>query len=229
MQGIATFKSNRRTVNAELFTPPTGIANGGAVVVAYGSDGMTEPWGSQIRAYAEALSGKGFVAIIPDYFASTGTTPGLSTVFQEIAENRDTWQQVHADCVDYVKTNQAGVDKARVGLLGFSLGGHLCVRLRSVAKVLVEFFAPELPELGDLGTPTVVTTHAQIHHGKGDDVVPYIPNAEDIKALLQKEILSLQVFPYDGAGHGFIGEDSNNKNARTESMERTLSCFETHL
>jgi hypothetical protein len=61
-------------------------------------------------------------------------------------------------------------------------------------KVLVEFFAPELPELGDSGIPTVTTAHAQIHHGTGDDLVWFSLNAEDIKQLLQKKYLLYSCF-----------------------------------
>lgn len=217
------FNSSGKTIQAELFTT-LGTPNGGVIIITYGTHGMIEPWGSEIRAYADALSQKGFVAIIPDYFVSTSTKPGLKAL-QEIYIRRDTWQETIADAVTYAKT-LPGVHASRVGLLGFSLGGHICLRLRETAKVLVEFFAPELDSLG---SNTKLTLQTQIHHGLADELVPFHPNAENINNILQQEGAISELFSYPGAGHGFVGNDSDNTNARKASMDRTLSFFEKYL
>lgn len=223
MPTTENFNSNEKTIETELFNP-SGSSNGGVIVIAFGTDGMLEPWGSSIRAYAAALSKKGFVVIIPDYFISTSTKAGLEA-FQGISIHRDTWQETITDAVTYAKT-LPGIDGSRVGLLGFSLGGHLCLRLRETAKVLVEFFAPELD---GLGSTTKLTLYAQIHHGLADKLVFFHPNADNIKNILQKEGVILELFPYSGAVHGFIGNDSDNTDARNVSMDRTISFFEKYL
>ncbi|MDQ3583549.1 MAG: dienelactone hydrolase family protein [Pseudomonadota bacterium] len=176
MQAMTNFSSGGTTIPAELYNP-AGTPNGGVVVIAYGSDGMNDPWATMIRDYAIQLSQKGFVALIPDYFVSTGTKSGLA--LDAIPIHRDTWQTAVADAVAHAKTLPS-VNASRVGLLGFSLGGHLCLRLRATAKVLVEFFAPELAEFGGLGLTKSLTLHAQIHHGLADNLVPFHPNADNI-------------------------------------------------
>lgn len=124
MPTIENFNSGGRTIQAELFDP-SGTRNGGVIVITYGTHGMADPWGNGIRAYADAFSQKGFVAMIPDYFASTSTKPGLKAL-QEISIHRDTWQATIADAVAHAKT-LPGIHASRVGLLGFSLGGYICL------------------------------------------------------------------------------------------------------
>ena len=209
---------------------PAGTPNGGVIIIFYGSDGMKEPWGSMIQDYAQALGQKGFVAFIPDYLGFTKTEPGPG-VFSVIEEKRSQWEGALADAIDHAKVGAKGV-----GLLGFSLDGHLCLRLRAKADILVEFFAPVLDGIGAPGK----LSHAQIHHGK-DDKVPGTDfhNAEVIKDVLEHERTPTELYSYDNAGHGFIspalggidlgGTDLGNANAHTESWARTLKFFAAYL
>jgi dienelactone hydrolase len=138
---------------------------------------------------------------------------------------RDDWQGAISDAIDHATTLPM-IDPKRVGLLGFSLGGHLCLRLRAKAKVLVEFFSPVFDGIGLGGS----LTHAQIHHGE-KDLLPATgyPNAVAIADTLKREGTSTELFPYPGAGHGFIGSDQGNTRARDLSKVRTLSFFQAHL
>jgi dienelactone hydrolase len=218
-----SFTTNGIVIQAELYTPVAGTRDPGLIAIAYGTDGMAEPWGTRIREFADALSRQGFIAMIPDYFGCTGTIPGINAL-GELAQ-RSAWQQALADGVTHAKAS-LGVDGARVGLLGFSLGGHLCLRQRATAKVLVEFFAPELD---GLGSASGLTSHAQIHHGEADELVLFHPNTDNINGLLDKEGVVVELFPYPGANHGFVGSDTGNTNARTDSLQRTLDCFKKYL
>jgi dienelactone hydrolase len=223
MSIITNFNSVGQTIQAELFEP-LGTPNGGIIIIVYGTDGMLSPWGDGIRAYGDELSKKGFISIIPDYFVSTNTKAGFRDP-EEIILHRDTWQATLTDAVAYAKTIP-GIKASRVGFLGFSLGGYLCLRLRANARVLVEFFAPELD---GLGADTNSTLQAQIHHGLADQLVPFHLNSDAIKTILQKEGSTVELFSYAGANHGFNGNDSDNTKARDESMKRTISFFEKYL
>jgi len=129
----------------------------------------------------------------------------------------------------------AGVDTNRVGLLGFSLGGHLCLQVRSTSKVLVEFFAPLLDGIGTGGGPGL---RAQIHHGTGDSLVPFESNATPIEQELSKGGASTEVNDYRGAGHGFVGTDrrehecavavesAHNRVFRVESLKAQRLSYE---
>jgi dienelactone hydrolase len=177
-----------------------------------------------IQGYANALVEKGFTAVIPDYLSVTGTKPGAG-VFDVMSKYRDTWQAALSDATDQA-IELSNIDPRHVGLLGFSLGGHLVLRLRGKAKVLVEFFAPVLDGIGSPGT----LTHAQIHHGQADHTSGTgFENAQTIADTLEREHASTELFAYPGAGHGFVGADQANTSARDLSMARTLSFFATHL
>src|SRR5690242_20385341 len=93
---LMNIDSHGKTIPTEVFHPP-GQPNG-AIVIAHGSDGMTEPWASLIREYGAELAGKGFTGFIPNYFAKTGTAPG-PTVFGQIPANLDLWVEAVGDVV----------------------------------------------------------------------------------------------------------------------------------
>ena len=226
MATTINIKSGEAVIPAEV-SYATGTPNGGVVVIAYGSDGMTDDlngrWASMIRGYADELSQKGFATMIPDYFAKTGTQPGRPAL-EQIPIHVDTWQTTVGDAITHAKT-LPNVIASRVGLLGFSLGGHICLRLRAQAKVLVVFFAPELQGLGSAALSTV---HSQVHHGLADNTVPF-ENAERIDRLLRDEGATSELFSYAGAGHGFAGNDSSNSKARKDSKKCAIGCFEKSL
>jgi dienelactone hydrolase len=222
MPETTSFTSNSTSIAAELFRPNEN-ANGGVVIIAHGTDGLLEPWGEQILGYGEALADEGFIAFVPKYFESTQTTPGPAAL-EAIGRYRDTWQQTLADAASYA-TTMPGADGARVGLLGFSLGGHLCLRLRSMASVLVAFFAPAL----DLGPANPNKLFAQIHHGLADGLVPSEQNLPTIVATLENENATYTEYTYSGANHGFTGDDPDNTAARDDSRRRTLQFFIDYL
>lgn len=231
MHGSTTFTSGGMNIDAETFQPKS--PNGGVIVLAYGSDGMIDnkngPWASMLREYAQDLSGKRFLALIPDYFLRT-KTPAASIDYAQgggkiVLANADTWTSTLGDAIGHAKTFR-GVDAKRVGLLGFSLGGYLCLRQRSQANVLVEFFAPRFD---GAGARAHAGLRAQIHHGSGDVVVPYEDNATPNAQSLRNEGVSVDLNEYKGAGHGFVGSDGSNSAARTASKAAALKFFEMNL
>lgn len=227
MSNMISLSSGGKTVKTEQYTPQE-TAPRGLVVIGYGSDGLTDdlngPWATMTRGYATALADRGFAALIPDYLAFTNTPPGPAAL-EMIAIRRDAWSRALSDVIDQAAASLL-IAPGQVGLLGLSLGGHLCLRLRSKAKVLVAFFAPSLDGIGAPGS----LTHAQIHHGQADRVPGTgVENAEAIAAVLRSEGTETEVHLYPGAGHGFIGDDLANTEARDQSMERTLAFFQAKL
>ncbi len=205
-----------KSIAAEHYKPK-GTPNGGAVIVAYGSDGMKEPWATMIREYAAELSQRNYNVLIPDYLPSAATTP-REQVFAQIPGKLPLWQTAIDATINFAAT-------PRVALLGFSLGGHLCLRLRHRAKVLVEFFAPELIGIGAAATPV---PRAQIHHGEADELVVYA-NAIRIEKQLKAEGTLVELCSYPGAVHGFPASDPNSLAASHTAKSRTLAFIAKHL
>jgi dienelactone hydrolase len=161
------YASGTKQIPGWLYSP-SGTASTGLVVIAYGVDGLTDnhngPWKTMIQGYAEALAKGGLFALIPDYLVKTNTTGGIAAM-EVMMQKRDDWATAVSDCASHAKT-LARRDATRIGLLGFSLGGHLCLRIRANVKpkALVEYFAPVLDGIG----PSGAVPRAQIHHGTSD-------------------------------------------------------------
>lgn len=211
-----------------------------AVVIAYGSDGLALKWEPEIRRHAEALSAAGILALVPDYFQKKPQVAhdNSAEVFLQIPKRHGEWEVVLRDAVSTAKALR-GVDAARVGLLGFSLGGFLCLRVRDSAKALVEYFAPyRFPSNVDLGPESPLmglgqgrnpSLKAHIHHGRADALVPLTLNADPIRTALEAEGATVTTSYFNGANHGFAGGDAANTHARDTSFDETTRFFETRL
>lgn len=222
MSTRTNFIGGGSSIQAEVFQPP-GAPNGGAILIAHGSDGLVDnangPWLTMITGYAHDLAEKGFIVLIPHYFGEN------RLVDFSLLSN---YQAILADAVAYAKT-LPGVEASRVGLLGFSLGGYLCLRNRSLTKALVEFFAPLFPEAGGIGPLGNAGLHAQIHHGGEDRLLKYELNALPIEKQLRMEGAEVTAFSYKAAGHGFSGKQPGDAAANKEAKERILAFFEKNL
>jgi dienelactone hydrolase len=227
------FTSGGKPIRTEVFEPVA--PNGGAVVIAYGSDGLADnthgPWATMMRGYAIDLAAQGFTALIPRYFDRTGTKEGDidfrpgGTGAEQIWLHRDEWQSALADAVKHAQS-MAGVSPGRAGLLGFSLGAHLCLRLRESARVVVEFFGPVLDGIGIGGGPGV---RVQIHHGTGDSLVRFDANATPIQQQLVAAKVPTELFPYKDAEHGFARSVPADQQASKLSKERAIEFFKAQL
>ena len=210
-----------------------------AVIIAHGTDGMNTPWGSQIGAFAAFLAQHGYVAMIPHYFDVTGTMPGLATVFASISTTRDIWVQAINDTLGYANSLTSDVQTGKLGLLGFSLGGHLVLRQSIYGSTfqpvgaVVDFFAPvasTIPPFSIADSPSKgvgVMPPVQIHHGDVDSVVPPDQSRNLVtllKAAGKSEGTDFVPYFYPGEGHGFhLPADIS------QSMDRSLKFFDDHI
>ncbi len=112
-------------------------------------------------------------------------------------------------------------------MLGFSLGGYLCLRARAAAKpkALVEYFAPLFDGIGAAGSVPV----AQIHHGTGDKPPTGFANAAAIAAILRHEGSDVTICEYKDATHGFASPSAADVKAAADSKSSTLKFFENRL
>lgn len=115
-RGNTEFVSNSRTVRGLLYKP-TGPANGAAVVLLHSSEGLTVDAHS-FDPHAIQLAARGYHVLVPNYFEARAR--------QVPWNGRDVrqWHEAGHDAVAYMGTLE-GVDPARVGIWGFSLGGFV--------------------------------------------------------------------------------------------------------
>jgi dienelactone hydrolase len=229
MPDTISYTSGSDTLHADLYAP-NGTASGALVVVVYGTDGLVDnangPWETMIRDYAATMAARGHAVLLPDYLSKTRTTPG-PPVLESLAVHRTQWETALIDAVAHGRTIR-GVDPARVGLLGFSLGGHLCLRIRGAAqpKTLSLYFTPLLDGPGPVGHARA----AEIHHGDADSVPGTgFPNAPAIERLLTSEGTRTTLHRYPGADHGFAKSDEPNRQARKISKDRTVAFVDAEL
>lgn len=227
------FISGGKAIPCELFVP-TSAGKHPAVVVAYGTEAMGRflgyDAGAAIRDFATFLTGEGLLAAVPHYFARTDTAPGFETVMPALLKHRDIWIETLEDCVrDVVARND--VDPSKVGLLGFSLGGHLVLRQAIAARgyaidAVVEFFAP-ISLVGGLGSNVSNLPPVQIHHGTADEVVKISESdglERSLKAAGKKSGTDYERLDYAGEGHGFRAPA-----AIVRSRKATVDFFKLHL
>jgi dienelactone hydrolase len=215
-------------MKGELYRPAGAVKTGLAVLV-YGTDGFVDnqrgPWKTMMRGYAADLAARGFFALIPNYFARTGSKHD-GPAFADVATMRPAWATALVETVAHART-LAGVDPSRIGVLGFSLGGYLCLLTRAAArpKALVSYFAPIFDGIGAPGA----VPFAQLHHGKKDKPPTDVTNAAAIAAILRAERTDVGVFEYEDATHGFAGPTAADAKAAADSKASTLKFFQTRL
>jgi carboxymethylenebutenolidase len=232
MATLATFPSGSKSISVEISTPATS-GKYPAVIVVYGTDGLSDVhgFGTALRGFAARLASEGFVALIPDYFGSTGTTPGADSVWRSPISSLDTWVQTLADAASFAD-GRSDVETGKLGIVGFSLGGNLALRLAKLssaspkALAVVDFFAPISLTFG-IGGNVDKLPFVQIHHGDDDHVVPPSQSTELMKLLDDAHKMKDRdyfFYSYAGEGHGF----QDPKNIKL-STDRTVQFLRDHL
>lgn len=191
---------------------------------------LHEAWGlvDSIRDVCDRLAREGFVALAPDLFrgetardleGALGLLRGLEL------------EAVSADlrAAEAALLGHHGVDGARLGVLGFCLGGHLallagarCARVGAV----VDFygFHPGLPvDLARIGAPVLA-----IYAGT-DEFVP-----EERVAELRRAFAGGRgtVLVQPGVGHGFMNParpEAHDAVAAAEGWDRLLAFLRAEL
>jgi carboxymethylenebutenolidase len=229
------YKSGGRSYSGNLFRP-TGSGPFPAMLVLHTSIGLFD----HELAYGQWLADQGYVALVPDYFASVGVTSGTLDMktFQADAVREDLARAI--DCL----RSLAYVDKTRVGTVGFSLGGYFALALgtREDVRAVVAYYAgacdPPVDQTCLVRYP-IATVAAQMRapvlllHGQADNVSPfaYIRATQDI---LQRAGKTSELVPYPGVGHAFdftnrAASPNYNPPATANAKARVLAFLQQTL
>lgn len=209
---------NQMKVSGEWFKPKD-KDNFPAVIVVHGTNGVDE----RGRYWARVLPPAGIAVFLVDFKTGVYST----------AQNRPPTNNFLPALFAALQTVRAqqGVDKEKIGMLGFSLGGHLA--LTSSLKTFQQKWIPEqkgfsfhvsyyggckffLRKMKELGEKDV-TAPIQVHWGALDglDEEDYCPKLKD---AIQQEI---GLFSYKDSYHGFDGtqtfsyDEPNNPGKKT--------------
>jgi carboxymethylenebutenolidase len=203
----------------------------GAVIVIHEIFGMTD-W---VRGVADQLAKEGFIALAPDLLSGMGPNGGGTEALGEDVGKviRTLTPDAVAARLDAVRAYSLAIPAAngRVGVVGFCWGGSASFNYATAQPKLdaaVVFYGT---------SPTDPAAYAKIsapvlgHYG-GDDarVNATIAAAE---AAMTKPGKSYTATVYEGAGHGFLrqqtGRDGANLKAAEKAWPATIAFFREQL
>jgi carboxymethylenebutenolidase len=225
-----SFTVGDKSIRVEHFAP-AGEGEHPAVILVHGTAGLEGKEGEKgdaelYRWCARLLAGQGYHALVVHYFDSTGTKRIDPREVQNNKKLFRTWTETVRESVRYT-TKLPGVDKKRIGLIGFSLGAYLSLAVagESDAPVaaVVDLFGG-LPELFHDRAYKLPPT--LIIHGNADKVVP-VREARDLEKLLQKHKRPYDIKIYEKADHLF-GGNMLSRDA-LDAQKRTLDFLAKHL
>jgi dienelactone hydrolase len=208
---LERFVSDTTSIPTDVYVPKTTGRHPG-VLVLHGTAGLMPEFRADILSFGEALAERNIVAAIPHYFERTGTAEGLDAVGASDADVMK-WRETCGEALTFLR-DHACVNAGRLGVVGFSLGGHLALTLGmstprgTSLKAVVDFFGPtrQPPLAGNRGAlPPLL-----IHHGTSDQVVPIqdsLTLESELKAAGKIEGVGYRFVKYPGQGHRFTGPD----------------------
>lgn len=215
---MTSFTSGGVPIAVEWFAAPGrgAGARGPAVLLLHGADGLT--FGEGYRLAARVLASNGYHVAFLHYLDRTGDR---RVVYSRLRQDYPAWMATVRDAVTWL-AGQPGVDPARLGLVGVSLGAALAFETAATderVKALVDYFGP-LPE-GFAGRakrlpPTLIL------HGALDGIVP-VANAHGLEAVLRGLNTPYEIQIYPDQGHGFFGL------AQFDSATRVSAFLGRHL
>ena len=168
---------------------------GPAIVLLYGSDGLTNT--GRYEAAARAIAAAGYTVFLPRYFE---VTSDVRARYGDLRTKFPFWRQAIVDALAGPIASAPGIDRNRIGVVGFSLGGALALAASAQTariKAVVNYFGylPDELAAAKRFAPTLIL------HGDSDRIVP-VSNAAAIAQLLKSRGAHVETQIYQGEGHG---------------------------
>ena len=141
------FTFDNRPISADVFLPAA-PGRHPACLILHGTFGLLPEDPDDILSFGDALAKKGIVVVLPHDFESTRTEPGKGVLLL-IDAKLPAWKAACAAALVFMR-DYARLDAGRLGVLGFSLGGHIALAqgvsppAGTSLKCVVDFFGPVL-------------------------------------------------------------------------------------
>ena len=202
---------------------PPGKRKGPGIVV------IQEWWGvnDQIKGIAAQLSEAGYRAIVPDLYRGKVTLDDAEA--GHLMGGLDFLDAAKQDIRGAAQFLGLGGDGAKVGVIGFCMGGAL--------SILTAVFVPEIHAVVDwygvppaeAGDTRTIRVPVQGHFALHDGFFP-IAKVEALEKRLQGAGVVHEFYRYD-AHHAFCNENGANYDPQAKKLawQRTLEFFATHL
>ena len=210
-----------------------------AILMCYEFWGMLEVpgGGPHMRDVAQRFANDGYVALVPDYYATRGQQPTMEGGTITGAPPDDEADRDLCDAVKWMQ-HQPYVDAEHIGVIGWCGGGRhalfLAARCPEV-KAAASFYGRPVNRPGrtDASPIDLVSEmHCPVFGAYGgDDRGIDVDQVNRLGAELQKHGVPHEIHIYPGAGHAFMNNerDSYHEPSATESWRKALDFFRRHL
>ena len=145
---MISFAAEGRTLEGYLVRPAVMSGNAPGVLVIHEAFGLTEP----IKAVAERFAAAGYVALAVDLFANQNRALCMARMMQGLFLNSLEHQGVRDTRTALgVLSDLPGVDSARLGAIGFCLGGSLAIALACTdhrVRAVAPYYGCQSPPAG---------------------------------------------------------------------------------
>ena len=220
---MATFQSESRQLE-EYLARPEGEGPVPGIVVIHEAYGLNE----NIKDITHRFANQGYVALAVDLFAGRNRAVCMFRFMGNLLLH-----SLHNDTIADLKASltflsaQSGVDDARLGAVGYCMGGSFAIAWACTddrLKAIAPYYAmnPRPLEAVNRLCPIVGSY-------PGSDITT--ANGQKLDVELERYQVSHDIKIYPGAKHSFFNDTSRNYNesAAQDSWERVLAFFGEHL
>jgi carboxymethylenebutenolidase len=227
-----SFQGSGRELKGKLFTPP-GNGPFPAIVEIHGINGQSR-WDAEV---AQRLVREGYVTLVVDLFGRTPRDYGDGLRLRD--KFRPGVPEDLRGAVRFLKT-QSNVDAARIGTLGWCMGGGYALLLAVAEPTLaagVIYYGPLYPppgptreDLQKINAPLIA------FFGQEDDSLP-IPQVKMFANDMKEAGKRFDLYIYQNAGHGFAERqvrpathgEAMAPDPAADSWAKTVAFLATHL
>lgn len=222
------------------FELPEGATRSPGILVAQEAFGVNE----HIRGVCRRLAGAGYAALAPELYHRQGS--GIVVDYGDFDRARPLLASLTADgltsdllsALSFLDAHP-GVDPARIGIVGFCVGGYVSflAACRTHVSAAVCFYGGGIVTPRPTSSlPALLSEAGRIRRpvlglfGEEDASIP-LSDVEAIRSTLSALGKDYGIVTYPGAGHGFFCElrPSYRKEAAADAWRRTLDWLERNL
>jgi dienelactone hydrolase len=223
-----TFTSGMVQYAIERFPEKPDSTKRKVVVLIHGTDGL-QNFGGQLRSFAKDLAGRGYLAVLPNYFGKTDAAMKNGSPNEQVDRLTDAIKWA-ADLPD--------ADKGHIGLVGYSLGAALALRYAEThpasVRLIVDSYGPTdakdermsttLDPTWDIVADAPKLPPTLILHNKKDKIVDIHVHSDPLIAALRKAKIESDFIAYDDGDphvgfHPFLPGSDADKESKKKTIE----------